>query len=82
MADALAKNRFENGINRTNIGIPSGEINITDKMIIKINQEKYKDILEEYKKIISEQPADKEKRLAKLDTILVERMILDSGNMI
>jgi hypothetical protein len=77
MADAIAKNRFENGNNKVNSGIPAGEINIRDNITIRINEKKYKDIFNEYQKTITEQPNDIKIRLEKLDTLLVERMILD-----
>jgi hypothetical protein len=38
--------------------------------------------LDEYEKAITEQPSDLEIKLKRLDTLLAERMILDSGNMI
>ena len=78
MADAIAKNRFENGNNKVNSGIPAGEINIRDNITIRINEKKYKDILNEYQKTITEPPSDiKNTKLEKLDTLLVERMFLD-----
>lgn len=78
----LSKNRYENGINKVNKGIPAWKIKIGNNEML-VDETRYQDILEEYKKIIAEtESEDKQKKLKRLDIQLAERMILDSGNMI
>lgn len=57
---------------------PDGEIEIRPGITAKIDETKYKDILDEYKKQIQEKPEGFEKTLHQLDTQLGEQIILDN----
>ncbi|MFZ2151117.1 MAG: hypothetical protein WAZ12_05325 [Candidatus Absconditicoccaceae bacterium] len=81
LAEEISKNRFVNGEKHINNGLPKGEIQIGSKLLI-IDENKYSDILLEYKKTLDDKPSNYEKRLEELDSILAEIIILDSNNMI
>jgi hypothetical protein len=78
--EALAKNRYENGINKKNIGIPAGKINIAGKSI-KINTKENEKTLKEYQELIEQEPKPTgyEKLLEILDKELAEQLTLDNG---
>ena len=58
---------------------PEGELEIRPGVRAKIDEDKYKDMLDEYKKLIAEKPEWFEMRLHQLDTELAEKLILDNN---
>lgn len=82
-AKHLKNNRFQNGMDNINKGIPEGKIKVFWGKEVLIDKIKYKDIFDTYEKTITEpESEEKNKKLEKIDRELSERMILDSGNMI
>lgn len=76
-ADYIAKNRYENGKSNANEGVPT-EVQIRTWEKVKIDHNgKYKDIIDQYKKLIKEKPQWYEKSLSQLDVQLAERITLD-----
>lgn len=82
LAKTISINRYENGNNEFNSWFPSWKINIKWRKELVIDEAKYWNIIWEYKKLIDQKPTDYEKRLEELDSILAERIILDTNNMI
>jgi hypothetical protein len=82
LAKAISINRYENWKNKINNWLPSWKIIIRGWKELSIDEAKYSDILSEYEKILNDKPNNYEKRLEELDSILTERIILDSNNMI
>ena len=78
LSEALAKNRYENGVNKTNKGIPEGEIKI-GTTTIKIDTKKNEEKMKEYTELIEQKPTGYEKILEILDVELAEEITLDNG---
>lgn len=82
LAKSISINRYENGKNKINNWLPSWKLIIRGWKELIIDETQYSDILLEYKTILDNKPNNYEKRLEELDSILTERIILDSNNMI
>ncbi len=77
LAEEISKNKRENWK-----WYPDWEITLTENKKFNINLTKYPDILWQYKELLDKRPHDYEKRLDELNSILAERIILDTNNMI
>ena len=78
LASNISKNRYDNGFQHINKGIPQWEIEIRKGKTIKIDETRYSNILNQYEELIDNQPEGYEESLRKLDAQFSEMLILDN----
>ena len=78
LASNISKNRYDNGFQHINKGIPQWEIEIRKGKTIKVDETRYSNILNQYEELIDNQPEGYEESLRKLDAQFSEMLILDN----
>ncbi|MDR0608186.1 MAG: hypothetical protein LBG52_07815 [Candidatus Peribacteria bacterium] len=80
LAKLLAENRFQNGSQHRNQGIPAGKIQLQLGVEIEISSVKgYNNLISDYEDAINRKD---QKKLEKLDTELAERLILENNKWV